>query len=93
MLLVGAVCQVRDDPFIFTVKDLGGLFGLSSTGAQMQFIDLLNDQLTDELNDCLPPGYNVEGVVRDLRIVRQGVEGKTLRVAGSMGGGASKNPA
>merc|ERR1719331_3651090 len=87
---LGAVCQTSTDPFIITLNDAGGQLGVTNNQAYLQKV---NAQLQKDLNKCLPPGYNADGAISNLRVVQSYSDGRPFKLAGDMGGAARKNPA
>ena len=87
---VGAVCQTTTDPFVLTVNDMGGQLGLTNNDAYLRKV---NAQLQNDLNKCLPPGYNADGAISNLRVERSYNDDRTFQIKGDMGGAAKKNPA
>ena len=87
---MGAVCQTSSDPFILTVNDAGGQLGVTNNDA---YLKKVNAQLQQDLNKCLPPGYNADGAISNLRVVQTYSDGQPYKIEGDMSGAAKKNPA
>jgi len=87
---LGAVCQTSTDPFIITLNDAGGQLGVTNNEA---YLKKVNAQLQKDLTKCLPPGYNADGAITNLRIVQSYRSGRPYVIEGDMGGAARKNPA
>merc|ERR1712224_1129777 len=87
---LGAVCQTTTDPFTLTVNDVGDQLGITNND---EYLQQINDNLQRDLNWCLPPGYNADGAISNLRVVKSYSDGHPLQIEGDMGGAAKKNPA